>query len=163
MFNPSLPADNSPLRSDEMRGQLTALHDETASVLDDVTAGTIPKKTGDGTLGDSAISEDINNVIVAGGKLLSLRRSDTPDAVLLEVHNGTEVVFHLRITADGAKICFASNRPGFSFQTPLDVNGAPLAMKPVSVGPYTGLFSDPPTQGEVQAFAAWVETLRAAL
>jgi len=31
------------------------------------------------------------------------------------------------------------------------------------VGPSAGSFSDPPTQGEVQAFAAYVETLRAAL
>ncbi|MBI5687327.1 MAG: hypothetical protein HZC54_19815 [Verrucomicrobia bacterium] len=162
-FNPSLPADNSPLSSSEMRGQLTSLHDETASVLDDVTTGTIPKKTGDGTLGDSAISEDDAKVIVAGGKLFSLRRSDSPDTVLLEVHSGTEAVLHIRISADGSRIAFNSNRSGFSFQSPLDVNGAPLAMKPVSVGPFGGTISDPPTQSEVQAIVAWVETLREAL
>jgi hypothetical protein len=162
-FDPTLPVNGSEIRAAELRGQFNALHDETGSILGDVTVGTIPKKTGDGTLGDSAISEDAGNVIVAGGKLLSLRRSDGPDAVLLEVHNGAEVVFHLRITADGSKVVFSSNRPGFSFQTPLDVSGAPVAMRPVSVGPFMGTISDPPTQLEVQAVVGWVEMLRSAL
>jgi hypothetical protein len=162
-FNPSLPADNSPLVSAEMRGQLTSLHDETASILEDVTTGTLPIKGSDGTLADSAISEDASNVIVAASKLLSIRHSDGPNALLMEIHNGSTPVLHIRISGDGDKIFFASNRSGFSFQTAVDVNGAPLAMKPVSVGPFEGSFSDPPTQAEVQAFAAWVETLRQAL
>lgn len=29
--------------------------------------------------------------------------------------------------------------------------------------PFAGTFSDPPTQSEMSAFAAWAETLRAAL
>jgi hypothetical protein len=37
------------------------------------------------------------------------------------------------------------------------------ARNPNAVGPYGGGFSDPPTQAELQAFAAYVETLRAAL
>ena len=37
------------------------------------------------------------------------------------------------------------------------------ARNPNTVGPYSGEFSDPPTQGELQAFAAYVERLRAAL
>lgn len=31
------------------------------------------------------------------------------------------------------------------------------------IGPFGGNFSDPPTQAEMQAFAAWSESLRAAL
>ena len=162
-FDPNLPANGSLIRAAELRGQFNALHDETASVLSDVTTGAIPKKTGEGTLGDSAISEDASNVIVGGGKLLSVRHSDAPDTPLLEIHNGTEVIFQIRTTADGSKLIFSGNRPGYSFQTPLDVSGAPVAMKPTSVEPYGGSFSDPPTQAEMQAFAAWVETLRAAL
>ena len=33
---------------------------------------------------------------------------------------------------------------------------------PSSIGPFTGTFSDPPTQAEMQAFAAWGESLRQA-
>jgi len=34
---------------------------------------------------------------------------------------------------------------------------------PSSIGPFTGSFSDPPTQAEMQAYAAWGESLRQAL
>ena len=37
------------------------------------------------------------------------------------------------------------------------------ACNPDAVVPYSGSFSDPPTQPEMQAFATYVETLRAAL
>jgi len=34
---------------------------------------------------------------------------------------------------------------------------------PSTIAPFTGGFSDPPTQSEMQAFAAWSESLRQAL
>lgn len=37
------------------------------------------------------------------------------------------------------------------------------ALNPTAVGPYTGTFSDPPTQAELQDFAGYVETLRISL
>jgi hypothetical protein len=40
---------------------------------------------------------------------------------------------------------------------------ATTARNPNAIAPFTGTFSDPPTQAEMQAFAAYVETLRAAL
>ena len=40
---------------------------------------------------------------------------------------------------------------------------ATTARNPVAVGPFGGGFSDPPTQAELQALAAYVETLRTAL
>ena len=40
---------------------------------------------------------------------------------------------------------------------------ATTALNPATVGPFGGDFSDPPTQAELRAFAAYVETLRAAL
>lgn len=161
-FDPTVPTAGNSLRATPIRDNFNALHDETAAILSDVTPGALPIKTGDGALGDSALSETANNVIVQS-KLLSIRRGDGADAILLEVHNGTEPVLHIRITADGGRIAFSSNRPGFSFQTPLDVNGAPVALKPTSIAAYTGSFSDPPTQSEMQSFAAYVESLRAAL
>ncbi|MBI5684740.1 MAG: hypothetical protein HZC54_06640 [Verrucomicrobia bacterium] len=149
MFDPLFPPNDAELRASEFRENLNAVHDETASILSDVTVGAIPKKTGDGTLGDSVITEDAGTVIVAG-KLLSVRRSDAADALLLEIHNGSEPVLHVRINGDGTRIAFSSNRSGFSFQSPLDVNGAPVAMKPQAIAPLSLTVSDPPTQSEVQ-------------
>ncbi len=40
---------------------------------------------------------------------------------------------------------------------------ATTARSPNTIGPFTGTFSDPPTQAELVAFAAYVETLRVAL
>ncbi len=37
------------------------------------------------------------------------------------------------------------------------------AQNPASVGPFTGSFSNPPTQPQMQAFAFYLETLRMAL
>jgi hypothetical protein len=37
------------------------------------------------------------------------------------------------------------------------------AQNPTSIAPFPGSFSDPVTQAEMVAFAAWSETLRAAL
>lgn len=157
-FNPTLPVNGAPVLAAELRNQFNALHDETGSILADVTPGTIPVKTGDGALGDSALSEDAATVIVSG-KLLSARRSDDANAVLLEIHNGAAPVFHIRISSDGGRICFSSNRGGFSFQTPLDVNGAPVAMKPTGVSALGITVSDPPTQSDVQSIASKLDEL----
>ena len=40
---------------------------------------------------------------------------------------------------------------------------AGTAQNPSGIGPFAGSFSEPPTQAELQAFAAWVESLRGAL
>jgi hypothetical protein len=53
--------------------------------------------------------------------------------------------------------------PGEVTMQQLDDAIATTARDPVSVGPFSGSFSEPPTQAELQAFAAYVETLRAAL
>ena len=45
----------------------------------------------------------------------------------------------------------------------LDDAIATTARNPNAIGPFAGTFSDPPTQAEMVAFAAHVETLRAAL
>ena len=37
------------------------------------------------------------------------------------------------------------------------------ALNPSGLGPYAGTFSDPPTQGEMQDFAGYVEVLRVGL
>ena len=40
---------------------------------------------------------------------------------------------------------------------------AGTASNPSSIGPFTGTFSDPPTEAEMQAYAAWGESLRQAV
>ena len=40
---------------------------------------------------------------------------------------------------------------------------AGTALNPSGIGPFGGGFSDPPTQAEMDAFAAYVESIRAAL
>jgi len=40
---------------------------------------------------------------------------------------------------------------------------ATTALNPSAIAPYAGGFSDPPTQAEMQDFAAYVETMRVAL
>ncbi|MCX6900602.1 MAG: hypothetical protein NT105_18130 [Verrucomicrobia bacterium] len=161
-YDPNFPASHAELTSDAFRQNFNGLGDKTDAILSGVGTGALPKKTGEGTLGNSAIAEDAANVMVSG-KLLSVRRADTAGGILLEIHNGTEPVLHIRVTPDNGRIYFCSNRTGYSFQSPIDIEGAPVAMKPTSIGPFTGGFSDPPTQAEMQAFAGYVESLRAAL
>ena len=53
--------------------------------------------------------------------------------------------------------------PGELSQAQLDAAITGTANNPSAIAPFSGTFSDPPTQAEMQDFAAWSETLRAAL
>jgi hypothetical protein len=57
----------------------------------------------------------------------------------------------------------APGAPGEVSQQQLTEALAETARDPVGVEPFGGSFSDPPTQGEMQDFAAWAEALRAGL
>jgi len=62
--------------------------------------------------------------------------------------------------------CWPTGRRGRALarcERVLPANGAARARGGVGLVPYGGSFSDPPTQGEMQDFAAWVESSRAAL
>ena len=50
--------------------------------------------------------------------------------------------------------------PGEVTTAALDAAIAGTAVNPSALGPWTGSFSDPPTQAEMQDFAAWVESFR---
>jgi hypothetical protein len=52
--------------------------------------------------------------------------------------------------------------PGEVTNAALNAAIATTARNPDAIGPFTGTFSDPPTQAEMMAFAAYVESLRAA-
>jgi hypothetical protein len=53
--------------------------------------------------------------------------------------------------------------PGEVTPAQLETAIAGTAQNPATVGPFAGSFSNPPTQAEMIAFAAYVETLRVAL
>lgn len=53
--------------------------------------------------------------------------------------------------------------PGGVTEAQLATAIAGTATNPAGIAPFTGGFSDPPTQAEMEAFAAWAESLRAAL
>jgi len=53
--------------------------------------------------------------------------------------------------------------PGEVTTATLNAAMAETARNPGSVGAFTGIFSDPPTQAEMLAYVAYQETLRVAL
>ncbi len=53
--------------------------------------------------------------------------------------------------------------PGEVSQAQLEAAVATTARNPSELPPCSGSFSEPPTQGELQAFAAYVESLRVVL
>ncbi len=74
--------------------------------------------------------------------------------------DGTDVHFTFDIPRGDTG---ADGPPGAVTESQLDGAIAGTAQNPSGIGPWTGSFSDPPTQGEMNDFAGWVESLRAAL
>lgn len=74
--------------------------------------------------------------------------------------DGTDVHFTFDIPRGDTG---ADGPPGEVTTSQLDAAIATTALNPGGIGPYTGTFSDPPTQGEMNDFAAYVEMLRVAL
>jgi hypothetical protein len=79
----------------------------------------------------------------------------------------------MRVSFDGTNVHFSFGIPqqaegtqgpaGEVSTAQLDGAIATTAQNPSGIGPFTGIFSDPPTQAKMEAFAAWSESLRAAL
>jgi hypothetical protein len=71
------------------------------------------------------------------------------------------------VSFDGTNVHFSFGIPqgatGEGSAHQLDDAIATTALNPSGIGPFTGGFSDLPTQAEMEAFAAYVESLRAAL
>ncbi len=139
-FDPSLPAPNSPLVSAEMRGQLNGLKEL-------IDAGAISGVVIDGvtTLPPGEAATVVAS-IVAG--VLHLSFGIPQGAAGTNGTNG----------ADGAQ----GPQGPMGAVTPqnLDDAIATTARNPNALGPFTGTFSDPPTQAELVAFAAYVEEMR---
>ena len=176
-FNPLLPLDGSLMAAGEMRSQFTGLK----TLIDDVPAGPpgppgpqgIPGMQGNpGAQGDPGPQgPPFANAVVDG--VTTLNPGDP--ATVGTTFDGSNVHFTFGIPGGATG---ADGPPGA--QGPQGNDGpqgpqgevsaqqlsdaiATTARNPNGIGPFGGGFSDPPTQGELQFFAAYVETLRAAL
>lgn len=77
---------------------------------------------------------------------------------------------NVSVSYDGVDVHFTfeipQGEPGASGEvtySELENAIAATARNPSGIGPWTGSFSDPPTQAGMQDFAAWAESLRVAL
>ncbi len=142
-FDPTKPVNGVLIDADFLRGQFNALKDLTDAgaisgvVIDNVT--TLPP-------GEAAT---VDAGIIAGVLHLSFG-----------IPQGLQGAQGLQ----GEQGSLGATGPMGSV-TPqnLDDAIATTARNPNAIPPFTGTFSDPPTQAEMQAFAAHMETLRAAL
>ena len=140
-FDPAKPAPNSPLVSAEMRSQLNGLKD----LIDGVPV--------------------ITGVVIDNVTTLPPGEAATVDASIVAgvLHLGFGIPQGMQGLQGEQGSLGATGPPGSVTPQNLDDAIATTARNPNAIGPFTGTFSDPPTQAEMVAFAAYVETLRAAL
>ena len=132
-FDPSKPAEHSDLSSQVMRGQLNALK----ALIDAVPAG--PP--------------------FAGALVDSVATLNPGESATVSVSfDGTNVRFSVGIPrgADGA----AGEVSLRDLAAAIAVALIQTPRNPSGITSFSGTFSDPPTQGEMNAFAAYVESLR---
>ncbi len=138
MFDPSLPADATRATAAQMRSQLNGLNDLIAAV------------------------PGISGVVMDGVTTLPPGSPATVDASI------AAGVLHLSFgipqgTAGSDGATGPTGPMGAVTPQNLDDAVATTARNPSAIGPFTGTFSNPPTQAELEAFAAYIETLRLAL
>lgn len=137
-FNPSLPLDDSLMVAGEMRSQFTGLK----TLIDQVPVGP-PGPQGpagaDGSQGPQGVEGPQGEPGPEGPQGPEGPSGGPPGP-------------------EGPQ-----GPPGEVTLAQLDGAIAGTALNPVEVGPFPGVFSDPPTQAELQDFAAYVESLRVAL
>ncbi len=142
-FNPTLPVNGSDILAAELRGQFNGLKD----LLD---AGAI------------------SGVVIDNVTTLPPGEAATVDASIAAgvLHLGFGIPQGLQDMQglQGEQGSLGATGPmGAVTPQNLDDAIATTARNPNAIGPFTGTFSDPPTQAEMEAFAAYTETLRAAL
>ncbi len=179
-FNPNLPIDDTLCDAAQMRGQLNGLNDK----INHIPAGPPGPQGEQGPPGETGSPGEqgpqgppFANAVVDG-----VNTGEPGSSANVTVSfDGSEVHFTFDIPrgdpgsqgepgAEGPMGPAGApgpegpqGPPGEVTQGQLDAAIAGTALNPAGIGPYTGTFSDPPTQGEMQDFAAYVETLRVAL
>ena len=173
-FNPTLPLDNALIVASQMRDQFNGLDAKILSIPAG-PAGPVgpmgpagpqgePGPQGDPGPEGSAGSQGepgpqgppFAHAVVDGVETLG---PGSPATVTVDF-DGTDVHFSFAIPQGEPG---AEGPPGEVTVSQLDGAIATTAWNPSGIAPYAGIFSDPPTQGEMQDFAAYVETVRAAL
>lgn len=150
-FDPTLPLDNSLIAAAELRAQFTGLREEFTDLITQIPAGPQGPQGDQGPPGPAFSSVIVDATIeLPSGAQPSVTTS----------FDGVNVHFTFSIPqgAQGSK-----GDTGEVSNVQLTDAIATTAQNPTPVGAFEGAFSDPPTQAEMQAFAAYVESLRQAL
>ena len=179
-FNPTLPLDGSLMEAPEMRSQFNGLK----TLIDNVPAGPPGPQGSQGPQGEQGPpgtdgapgpqGPPFANAVVDGVGTLDPGQP----ATVTVYFDGTYVHFTFAIPRGNDGSTGATGPQGNDGpqgpQGPQGPTGEVTAQQladaitttarnPNAIGPFAGDFSDPPTQAELQAFADYVETLRAAL
>ncbi len=182
-FNPNIPLDDSLLDAGQMRDQFTGLQ----TLIQNVPAGPPGPQGEQGPQGEAGSQGEAGpqgppfaHAVVDGVHTLD---PGSPANVTVS-YDGSEVHFTFAIPRGDP-----GNQGEAGAEGPTGATGAPgpegpqgppgepgevslaqltvaideTAQNPAGVGPFTGSFSNPPTQAQMQAFASYVETLRVAL
>ena len=140
-FNPTLPLDDSLMVAGEMRSQFSGLK----TLIDQVPAGPPGPQGPAGPAGPAGADGSPGPQGVEGP----------------QGEAGTEGPEGPSGGPPGPE--GPPGPPGEVTLAQLDAAIAGSALNPSEVGPFPGVFSDPPTQAEMQDFAGYVESLRVAL
>jgi len=172
-YDPNIPINGDIVDADELRGQFAALHEENAATnarIDGIPAGPTGEKGDKGDIGGPGPQGPPFASAVVDG-VATLNPGD--NATVSVSFDGTQVHFSFGLPrgADGSAGMNGSDggqgpAGEVTTQQMNDAIGSAVtdtARNPGAVGTFGGTFSDPPTQGEMQAFAAYVEGLRVAL
>jgi hypothetical protein len=176
-FNPNLPLDDSLMVAGQMRSQFNGLK----TLIDNVPAGPPGPEGPGGPQGEPGAQGEQGPQGEVGppgepGPQGTAGEPGPPfaQAVVDAVNTmPPETPANVMVTFDGSLVHFTfdiprgetgeQGPPGEVTEAQLNNAIAGTAQNPNGIGPWSGGFSDPPTQGELQDFAAWVESLRSAL
>ena len=134
-YNPTLPLDDSLMVAGEMRSQFAGLK----TLIDQVPAGPPGPRGPAGPEGPAGADGAMGPQGAEGPQ--GAQGPDGPEG------------------PEGP----SGGPPGEVSLAQLETAISGTALNPNTVEPFTGTFSDPPTQAELLAFAAWAESLRVAL
>jgi hypothetical protein len=145
-YDPTIPINGEIVDADELREQFAALYDETVAAnerIDAIPAGPPGLAGPAGADGPQGPQGETGPQGPSGGPAGPEGPQGPQGATGAQGPMGEVSAQQLTDAVAGA------------------VTGT--ARNPTDVPAFAGSFSDPPTQSEMQAFAAWSETLRAAL
>ena len=146
-FDPTKPVNGVLIDADFLRAQFNALND----LISAVPAGPPGPQ---GPPFANAVVDAVNTAPPGSNAAVSVSFDGTNVHFVFGLPAGFNGINGTNGT-DGA--------PGEVTTAALTAAIAGTAQDPAAIAAFPGTFSDPPTQGEMQAFAAYVETLRAAL